>query len=126
MVSDITFSKRAEEELKQSAANLKKLNDAKDRFLSIISHDLRAPFSSILGFTDLLLEDDTLTDVERQQYISYIQDSSKSMLALVNSMLDWTRLQTGRIKFEPEKLNAREIIESSINTISGIALKKGV
>lgn len=126
LVSDITFNKRAEEELKQSAANLKKLNDAKDRFLSIISHDLRAPFSSILGFTDLLLEDDTLTEEEKQQYISYIQDSSKSMLSLVNSMLDWTRLQTGRIKFEPEKLNAREIIESSINTISGIALKKGV
>ncbi|MBK9098505.1 MAG: PAS domain S-box protein [bacterium] len=126
LVSDITFNKKAEEELKQSAANLKKLNDAKDRFLSIISHDLRAPFSSILGFTDLLLEDETLTDVERQQYISYIQDSSKSMLALVNSMLDWTRLQTGRIKFEPEKLNAREIIESSISTVSGTALKKGV
>lgn len=126
LVSDITFNKRAEEELKQSAANLKKLNDAKDRFLSIISHDLRAPFSSILGFTDLLLEDDALTDAERQQYISYIQDSSKSMLALVNSMLDWTRLQTGRIKFEPEKLNAREIIESSISTVSGISLKKGV
>lgn len=126
LVSDITFNKRAEEELKQSAANLKKLNDAKDRFLSIISHDLRAPFSSILGFTDLLLEDDTLTEEEKQQYISYIQDSSKSMLSLVNSMLDWTRLQTGRIKFEPEKLNAREIVESSINTVSGIALKKGV
>jgi PAS domain S-box-containing protein len=126
LVSDITFNKKAEEELKQSAANLKKLNDAKDRFLSIISHDLRAPFSSILGFTDLLLEDETLTDVERLQYISYIQDSSKSMLALVNSMLDWTRLQTGRIKFEPEKLNAREIIESSTSTVSGTALKKGV
>jgi len=126
LVSDITFNKRAEEELKQSAANLKKLNDAKDRFLSIISHDLRAPFSSILGFTDLLLEDETLTDIEKQQYVTYIQDSSKSMLALVNSMLDWTRLQTGRIKFEPEKLNAREIIESSISTVSGIALKKGV
>ena len=126
LVSDITFNKRAEEELKQSAANLKKLNDAKDRFLSIISHDLRAPFSSILGFTDLLLEDDTLTDIEKQQYITYIQDSSKSMLALVNSMLDWTRLQTGRIKFEPEKINARELIESSISTVTGTALQKGV
>ena len=126
LISDITFNKRAEEELRQSADNLKKLNDAKDRFLSIISHDLRAPFSSILGFTDLLLEDNTLTDMEKEQYITYIQDSSKSMLSLVNSMLDWTRLQTGRIKFEPEKLNAREIIESSINTVSGTALKKGV
>ena len=126
LASDITFSKRAEEELRQSAANLKKLNDAKDRFLSIISHDLRAPFSSILGFTDLLLEDDTLTESEKQQYITYIQDSSRSMLALVNSMLDWTRLQTGRIKFEPEKINAREIIDNSVNTVSGTALKKGV
>lgn len=126
LISDITFNKRAEEELRQSATNLKKLNDAKDRFLSIISHDLRAPFSSILGFTDLLLEDNTLTDLEKEQYITYIQDSSKSMLSLVNSMLDWTRLQTGRIKFEPEKLNAREIIESSMSTVSGTALKKGI
>ncbi len=126
LISDITFNKRAEEDLRQSASNLKKLNDAKDRFLSIISHDLRAPFSSILGFTDLLLEDEALTEVERLQYITYIQDSSKSMLALVNSMLDWTRLQTGRIKFEPEKLNAREVIESSISTVTGTALKKGV
>ncbi|MEJ2104241.1 MAG: PAS domain S-box protein [Ignavibacteriaceae bacterium] len=126
LISDITYSKRAEEELKQSAANLKKLNDAKDRFLSIISHDLRAPFSSILGFTDLLLEDDTLTETEKHQYITYIQDSSKSMLALVNSMLEWTKLQTGRIKFEPEKISAKEIIDTSINTVSGTALKKGV
>jgi len=126
LVSDITFNKRAEEELKESAANLKKLNEAKDRFLSIISHDLRTPFSSILGFTDLLIDDDTLSDFERKQYISYIQDSSKSMLALVNSLLDWTRLQTGRIKFEPEKINAKELVDSSISTVSGNAVKKGI
>jgi K+-sensing histidine kinase KdpD len=126
LVSDITFNKRAEQELKESAANLKKLNEAKDRFLSIISHDLRTPFSSILGFTDLLLEDDTLSDFEKKQYISYIQDSSKSMLALVNSLLDWTRLQTGRIKFEPEKIDARGLVDSSIRTVSGNAMKKGV
>ncbi|MBP1683595.1 MAG: Signal transduction histidine kinase, partial [Ignavibacteriaceae bacterium] len=126
LVSDITLNKRAEEELKESAENLKKLNEAKDRFLSIISHDLRTPFSSILGFTDLLIDDDTLSDFEKKQYISYIQDSSKSMLALVNSLLDWTRLQTGRIKFEPEKINAEELINSSINTVSGNAMKKGI
>ncbi|HSW53941.1 MAG TPA: PAS domain S-box protein [Ignavibacteriaceae bacterium] len=126
LVSDITFNKRAEEELKVSAANLKKLNEAKDRFLSIISHDLRTPFSSILGFTDLLIDDDTLSEFEKKQYISYIQESSKSMLALVNSLLDWTRLQTGRIKFEPEKINAQELINNSISTVSGNAVKKGI
>ena len=126
LVSDITFRKRAEEELKESAENLKKLNEAKDRFLSIISHDLRTPFSSILGFTDLLLTDETLSGQEKKQYVKYIQDSSKSMLALVNSLLDWTRLQTGRIKFEPEKLNARELVEKSISTNAGMALQKEI
>jgi len=126
LVSDITLRKRAEEELKESAENLKKLNEAKDRFLSIISHDLRTPFSSILGFTDLLLTDETLSEQEKKQYVQYIQDSSKAMLALVNSLLDWTRLQTGRIKFEPEKLNARELVEKSVSATAGTALQKQV
>lgn len=126
LVSDITFNKRAEEELKKSAENLKKLNETKDRFISIVSHDLRTPFSSILGFTDLLTNDETLNEEEKKQYIKYIQESSKSMLALVNSLLDWTRLQTGRIKFEPQKIEARTLVDKSINTISGTALQKGI
>lgn len=126
LVSDITLKKRAEEELRRSAVNLKQINDTKDRFISIISHDLRTPFSSILGFTDLLANDEALSDEEKKQYINFIQESSKSMLSLVNSLLDWTRLQTGRIKFDPEKVGAKEIIEKSIGTVSGAAIRKGV
>ncbi len=126
LVSDITLNRRAEEDLKESTENLRKLNEAKDKFLSIISHDLRTPFSSILGFTDLLLDDDSLSETEKKQYILYIQESSKSMLALVNSLLDWTRLQTGRIKFEPERINAKELVDRSISAVSGNALKKGI
>ncbi len=126
LVSDITFRKRAEEELKKSTENLIKLNETKDRFISIISHDLRTPFSSILGFTDLLINDRELTEEERSQYYRYIQDSSKSMLALVNSLLDWTRLQTGRIKFEPQKIDVTKIIKEAITSISGVSIQKGV
>ncbi len=126
LVSDITLKKRAEEELKQSTESLKKLNETKDRFISIVSHDLRTPFSSILGFTDLLSNDESLSEEERKQYVKYIQESSKSMLALVNSLLDWTRLQTGRIKFEPQKIEAKILVEKSINTISGTAFQKGI
>lgn len=126
LVSDITFRKRAEEELKKSTKNLIKLNETKDRFISIVSHDLRTPFSSILGFTDLLLNDNDLTEDEQKQYFRYIQDSSKSMLALVNSLLDWTRLQTGRIKFEPQKFDVASTINETINTVSGVSLQKGV
>lgn len=126
LVSDVTFRKRAEEELKKSTQNLIKLNETKDRFISIISHDLRTPFSSILGFTDLLANDEELTEDERKQYVRYIQESSRSMLALVNSLLDWTRLQTGRIKFEPQKIDVSKIVIDSINALSGTAMQKGI
>ncbi|MCH7772991.1 MAG: PAS domain S-box protein [Bacteroidetes bacterium] len=126
LVSDITLKKRAEEEMKKSTEDLIKLNETKDRFLSIISHDLRTPFSSILGFTDLLANDEELTNEERKQYVKYIQESSKSMLSLVNSLLDWTRLQTGRIKFEPERIDPSSLIEKSIHSVSGDALRKRI
>ena len=126
IISDISLSKRAEEELKKSTLNLKELNETKDRFISIISHDLRTPFSSILGFTDLLLNDKELDEEGRTQYIQYIQESSRSMLSLVNSLLDWTRLQTGSIKFEPERINVKELIDKSINIMSGSAMQKKI
>ncbi len=126
LVSDITITKKNEEDLKNSADNLKKLNDTKDRFLSIVSHDLRTPFSSILGFTDILLSDRTLSEEKQVQYISFIQESSQNMLALVNSLLDWTRIQTGRIEFIPERLNAKAIVNKSIQALAGAALQKGI
>ncbi|MFH1194951.1 MAG: PAS domain S-box protein [bacterium] len=126
LVSDISVSKRAEEELKKSADNLKKMNETKDRFISIVSHDLRTPFSSILGFTDLLLTDRNLPEDKQVQYITYIQESSKNMLSLVNSLLDWTRLQTGRITFEPERVNARLIVVKAIQMLTGNAIKKNI
>ena len=126
LISDITLRKMAQDELKKSTDNLIKLNETKDRFISIISHDLRTPFSSILGFTDLLLNDDGLNEEEKRQYIEFIRESSQSMLLLVNSLLDWTRIQTGRIKFEPEKSDAGKVIENSINTLVGTAIQKNI
>jgi PAS domain S-box-containing protein len=126
LVSDISLRKKAEEELNRSTENLIKLNETKDKFISIISHDLRTPFSSILGFTDLLIGDEGLTEEEKKQYVRFIQESSKSMLELVNSLLDLTRLQTGRIKFEPEKISAGTIITKSVNSLSGTAFQKDI
>ncbi len=126
LVRDITLSKKAEEDLKKSSQNLQQLNETKDKFLSIISHDLRTPFSSILGFTDLLLNDRDMPEDKQVQYITFIQDSSKNMLSLVNSLLDWTRIQTGNVKFEPERINARLVINNSIQIMAGAAMQKNV
>lgn len=126
IISDITLSKKAEEELKRSTKELRELNETKDRFISIISHDLRTPFSSIIGFADLLLNDKSMDEEKRIQYIQFIKDSSKSMLSLVNSLLDWTRLQTGRIKFEPDRINAKHVIEKTLQILSGVAIQKKI
>ncbi|MBU0558764.1 MAG: PAS domain S-box protein [Bacteroidetes bacterium] len=126
LVSDISLSKKGEEELKKSTEELKILNEAKDRFISIISHDLRTPFSSILGFTDILLSDRNMPEEKQIQYISFIQESSRNMLSLVNSLLDWTRLQTGRINFVPQRINAKYVITKSIQMLSGAAMQKNI
>lgn len=126
IVSDITSQKKAEEQFTKSREDLIKLNETKDRFLSIVSHDLRTPFSSILGFTDLLLNDETLTEQEKRNYINYIRESSNYMLSLINSLLDWNRLQTGRIKFEPNKIKIKTLVNKCINSLSGAALKKNI
>jgi len=126
LVSDVTLSKQSEEKIRKSSEELKLLNESKDRFISIVSHDLRSPFSSILGFTDLLLTERDLPEDKQVQYINFIQESANNMLSLVNSLLDWTRLQTGRIDFTAEKLNASGIINKAFQMLTGAAMQKNI
>lgn len=126
LVSDISAQKHAEQVLQESAENLSKLNEAKDRFISIISHDLRTPFSSIMGFTDILMNEEDLAADEMRNYVGFIRDSAQSMLTLVNSLLDWTKIQTGRISFEPNRYDLADIASKNISTVQGISLKKEI
>ncbi len=125
-ITDISDQKESEYELKYFAAELKKLNETKDRFISIISHDLRTPFSSILGFTDMLLADTTLDSENRTKYIRYIKDTSLNLLSMLNELLDWTRLKTGRMKFEPQKINAAEFVKDVIRKVTVLINQKEI
>ena len=126
LFSDITSSKKDAENLQNSTNELQTLNESKDRFISIISHDLRTPFSSILGFTDILLTDDDVTEEKQRQYIGYIQESAQNMLKLVNSILDWTRLQTGRIEYIAERLDVQTVVTNAIQMLTGSAIQKNI
>jgi PAS domain S-box-containing protein len=126
LLSDITLTKKNEEKARKITDELKALSESKDRFISIVSHDLRTPFSSILGFTDILLADDGITEEKKKQYIGFIQESAHNMLKLVNSILDWTRLQTGRIEYVAERLDVLTIANNSIQMLSGNAIKKDI
>lgn len=125
-VADVTDIKS--EELRQSKAleGLQSLNASKDKFISVLSHDLRAPFTSILGFSEILMNEPNLTHNERLEYLSYINDSSQNQLQLINYLLDWSRLQTGRIKIEPQRIHAKGIVFNCVSSLTGNAIRKNI
>jgi len=124
--SDVTIREQESIKLKSEISELRTKNETKDKFISIISHDLRSPFTSILGFTELIATDTTLTKEEIIEYVSNIRDASQNTLNLVNSLLDWTRLQTGRIEITPKVVNANYLVKKTVVTLSGSAYQKGL
>ena len=125
-VTDVTEFKKAESDYGEIINKLSNEITARDNFLSILSHDLRAPFSSILGFTEILLSEAPLTDAERTEYLNYINDSSSNQLQLVNYLLDWSNLQTGRMKLVRQRVQAQGLIFNCISALTGIAMRKNI
>lgn len=112
---DISESKLAEKKLKEYTRELKELNRSKDKYFSIIAHDLRGPFTGLLGFSNLLKEEyDYLTRAEVKHYISLINSSSKNIYGLIENLLQWSRLQTGRLLFQPANINLNSIVDEVI------------
>ncbi len=126
IVGDISLRKKAEEEMEKTAVELKSVNAAKDKFISIISHDLRTPFSSVLGFTDIILNDPEIEPETSRQYIGFIRESATNMLSMVNSLLDWTRLQTGRMNYEPSDISAYAVVSQVTEMLKGAAIQKDI
>jgi PAS domain S-box-containing protein len=121
VLTDITDRKRIEEQLKKNAREMKELNNTKDKFFSIIAHDLKGPFNAILGFTELLAENyDDFDEDEKKKFIHAIKVASDSTYKLLENLLDWSRLQTGKINPVPE------IIDLSLLTMENISVMKSM
>jgi len=115
------------EEIQTFAYDLEKANKTKDKFFSIIAHDLKGPFSVVLGFSDILLENHKeYDDLERETYIRYIKDSSDKTYKLLENLLTWAKSQTGRIEFTPEKINIEELITDIILLLEEPAKNKEI
>ncbi len=98
--------KHIEKTLRENEIKLKESNAAKDKFFSIISHDLRSPFNSILGFAEILDENFENYDTARQkQYFGYIYTGVKETYKLLDDLLLWARLQKENIDFNPKIIN---------------------
>ncbi|MBQ0718484.1 MAG: PAS domain S-box protein, partial [Sulfitobacter litoralis] len=112
VIQDITERYRAEQALKENEERLTKLNATKDKLFSIIAHDLRSPFNSVLGFSELLKEN--LNEIEKSgMYADIINSSAKNALVLLDNLLNWAKSQTGQISCNPTKF----VLSSLINEI---------
>jgi PAS domain S-box-containing protein len=116
MIRDISARNLAEEALKKSEAQLRELNATKDKFFNIVAHDMKNPFTSLLGSTELLHDNIHKMEPETIRKLAQIMnDSAKSGYAILLNLLDWSRSQTGLIKLNPEKLNLKSLIDKNIS-----------
>jgi signal transduction histidine kinase len=105
-------------ELAQKVEELKQANFTKDKFFSIISHDLMNPFSGLIGFASLLVDKNrSLTEKQRDECIDHIFQISKQGLNLLTNLLDWSRSQTGRMEVTPMVLNLKSIVDGNIKLL---------
>lgn len=124
---DVTKRKKAEEALKESKSKLEELNATKDKLFSVIAHDLRSPFNSIIGFSDLLIENiQDFGEEERKEFLRIINSSAKNTLSLLDNLLNWAKTQTGKIIFKPEKITLSTIIQEIIEISNSIANLKNI
>ncbi len=99
---------------------LSRLNQTKDKFFSIIAHDLRSPFNALLGFLEMLETDfDTLTDTEKLNIIRTLSGSSRNTYNLLVNLLEWSRSQRGMIKSFPAIINLHKAADEAIHFLQG-------
>lgn len=124
---DITERRKAEDELKKKTEELEELVKMKDKFLSIIAHDLRDPFNILIGYSDLILEQlEDYSPEKFEKHIRAINVSSNNAYNLLNNILDWSKAESGNISYRPENVNLKKLIGSILTSAAGNASSKNV
>ena len=127
IVSDITDRKTAEKSLVDSEKKLKKLNATKDKFFSIISHDLKNPLGAFLNMSNTLASDfDEFSNNDIKEFINNVYKSSKNLVDLLENLLFWSRSQSGTLEFNPMALQVNILTDDIVSHFRMQALKKKI
>ncbi|HET9571813.1 MAG TPA: hybrid sensor histidine kinase/response regulator [Bacteroidales bacterium] len=113
--------------VKERTAELANANATKDKFFSIIAHDLKNSFNGLLGYSNILLSDfDSFVDMDKIKMISAIKQVSENTYKLLQNLLDWARVQTGVISFNPEKIQLNALIQDEFYMQRKLAEQKNI
>jgi PAS domain S-box-containing protein len=121
---DITDRKEMEQLLRQSEKQMKEAIDAKDKFFSIMAHDLKSPLG---GFMGLLSRDYNSMTIEEIQEMSYaLNESAAHLFKLLENLLEWSRVQRGKINYEPKFINVNHILNECVTLFESVAEQKNI
>jgi len=124
---DITDRKKAEDRLKRSEKKLRELNATKDKFFSIIAHDLKNPFNVIMGFSELLSTGyDHYSDDEKKKMIKNLHEASANTYKLLQNLLEWAKTQLGKITVKPEVFDLKIIADENFEVFNSVAKSKNI
>ncbi|GET34603.1 hypothetical protein PbJCM13498_34660 [Prolixibacter bellariivorans] len=124
---DITEQKLAEEKIKKSNEQLKKLNSEKDKFFSIIAHDLKSPFYGFLNLTELMSDStEVFSREELVEYSKLLNEGARNLYKLLENLLEWSQVQKGAIDFVPKDSDLSKMVSQSIETIYQRAKQKRI
>ena len=121
LLRDVTTEKLRAEKAGRDARNA---DEAKSAFLATMSHEIRTPMNGIIGFSELLLE--TPLDGRQKEYVTTVHDSARTLLALLNDVLDYSKIEAGKVELESLHFNPRVIAESVLSLFRSQADTKGL
>ena len=114
------------DELAQVNLRLYEMNNLKNEFLATMSHELRTPLNSILGFSDVLLTNPQNLNDKQRRYVGHIQSSGRTLLNLINDVLDLAKIESGKMEVHPSEFSVADLVERSVGAMLPLAEKKNI
>jgi PAS domain S-box-containing protein len=126
-VRDVTDRHRFEHRLRETNEALKRANSAKDTFLASMSHELRTPLNAIIGFTGtMLMKLPGPLNEEQERQLRMVSNSGKHLLAIINDLLDLSRIEAGKVVVTHERVDLRDTITAAVEPLRSLADGKGL
>ncbi len=125
-IRDITARRTAETELRTAMLQAEAANRAKSEFLANMSHEIRTPMTAILGYTSLLIDESPTLPAEARQSLDTIKRNAEHLLAILNDILDLSKIEAGKVEIEPTACSPRRIVQEVATMLGGRAREKGI